>query len=288
MFGRKKKKDDTEALQKTSSNKIQVRVFKDFGSDTQFLKAVYMAEERRDIYNNLISVNKEFKHEEDTDFSMDDVYRSMQVILEFKSLDKPDRIKILQSKITEQEKLVQYLNKFVELNAIYNMPDEQLKLKDYRIMKNHIQHHDDRGCYFTIENGIRVYSFQSQDGFLIPIWHGIDTYSQYPDHTRKLKITIQEDQRMRQELALMKKEKLVGNVLIVGLIFCIILFALLLAAAIKLWDLRSNFDKQIAELSYSCVQHASNALSGKISEPIPQPEQQTTNLDPKNILNAVG
>lgn len=286
-MSKKKKKEKEEALQKTSSNKILVKVYKDFGSDTQFLKATYHAEEKRDIYNNLISINKEFKHEEDTDFSMSDVYRSMEITLEFRNFDKDKKLEILKKKIETQEKKVRYLAKYPILNAMFNKCDEELKLQDYRLMANYIQFHDDRGSYFTIEQGVRVYSYNSQDGFLIPVWHGVDTYSQYPDHTRKLKITIQEDQRMRQELAMFKRDKLIGNILVVGLIFNIIFAALLIGASIKVWQMRDNFDARIHELSYKCVQYANQEIN-KQPNPQPQPKEEVKQLDPEKILNIVG
>lgn len=284
MFGKKKKKAKEEGLQKTSSNKILVKVYKDFGSDTQFLKASYEAEERRDIYNNLISINKEWRHEEDTDFAMDDVYRSMTIILQFRNFDKSKRVAILQEKIQYQERLVNYLGKYVSLNAEFNLPEEDLKLRDLRIMKKYVAYHDEKGSYFTIEGGVRVYSFNSQDGFLIPVWHGVDTYSQYPDHTRKLKIHIQEDQRMKNELAMFNRDKMIGNILVVGLIFNIILFGILIAAGIKLWDLRNNFDQQIHELSFKCVEYTAQQISGKPTPTIPNNVQT---LDPSGKVTTI-
>lgn len=256
--GKKKaeKLDKAELLQ-ISSNKILVKVYKHFGSNTSFLKAEYIAVEKRDNYKNLISINADYAHNEDTDFTIDDVYREMQVILEFKNYTKDKKLEILDRKIKYQEKLLTYLRTFPELNAAYNYADEFIKSTDYKLLRNYISKHDESGAYFSIEKGMRVYSFESVDGFLVPIWHGIDTYSQYPDHTRKLKITIQEDQRMRQEMREYNKERKIGQALSMALIMNIILFSILLFAAYKVWDKNNSMDDKIHASAYQCAEYTS-------------------------------
>ena len=108
---------------------------------------------------------------------MDDVYREMQIILEFKNKSKADKLDILQKKIDKQDKLLRYLEAYPQLNAMYNYCDEDLKSRDYKILKNYIKNHDGEGAYFAIEEGLRVYSFMACDGYLAPIWHGIDRYT---------------------------------------------------------------------------------------------------------------
>lgn len=293
MFGKKKGKDKEKKkgesnLQQISSNRILVRVYKDFGSNTQILKAEYDALEKRDSFNNLISVNTDFSHNQDTDFTIDDVYREMQIILEFKNKGKQDKLEILQKKIDYQDRLIKYLEKYPRLNAVYNYCDEDLKSRDYKILKNHIQNHEGEGAYFTIENGLRVYSFLACDGYLAPIWHGIDRYTQYPDHTRKLKITVQEDMRMRQEIEEYNKNKKIGNIIAWGLVITVILFGLNVYAGFKLYDKHSTLDDKIHESAYRCAeltQKLNEAYGIVITEKfIPQeqkPQAEPQELTPK-------
>lgn len=302
IFGKKKdKKKKKEDLSKTSSNKVLIKVFKDFGSDTQYLKAQYEAVERRDIYNNLVSINEKWQHNEDIDFLMEDVYRAIETTLEFKNYDKEEKIKLLDGKIKKQETIIKYLEKFVNLNAIYNYQDENLKLRDFRILRKHIKTHDEKGSYFTIEHGVRVYSYNSMDGFLIPIWHGVDNYTQYPDHTRKLKITIQEDQRMRQELAMFNRDKKIGNILTIGIIMVIIFFAANCAIGWFLWEKHSTLDERIHDSAFKCADYTSmlnmrfaELIKNKIVDaPIqvvnetPVIEQNIKPLEPKDEITII-
>jgi len=237
---------DNQNLKKLSENKILIKVYKDFGSNTSFLKAKFFAEEKRDQYNNLVSINKDEGYNEDVDFAIDDVYDKMNIILDFKNKPKDQRIALLEKKIAKQNKLVKLLDKWVELNAVYNYADENLKLKDYELLKNYTEKHDGSGSYFTIEDGLRVYSFESVDGFLVPVWRGVDTFSQYPDHTRKKKITVQEDTMHKRE------NKLITSLTAI-IMMNIIVFVILLIAIWQTWDIYQSQDEAINGASRECA-----------------------------------
>jgi len=254
----KKKVETNEKLKGISSNKIWIKVFKDFGSNTAILKAEYDATERRDTYNNLIAINKEFLHDEDIDFSMDDVYNEMQVLLEFKNKKKVDKIEVLDKKIKYQEELIKILEKFPEFNSIYNYSDENLKLKDYRLLTEYTQNIEGAGAYFTIEKGKRVYSYDSVDGFLIPVWRGIAKHSQYPDHTRKKKIVIQEDIILKQELQKYNINKKLGNMLVWGMIINSILMAIFVFGIFKTTAIYTDYDAKAHESASLCVEYTSS------------------------------
>lgn len=263
MASDKKKKDkkskqkEKEEIKDISSNKILIRIFKHFGSNTSILKAQYEATERRDMYGNLVSVNTEHSHNEDTDFTMDDVYREMSIVLELKNLGVTEKLAILDRKIVRQEKIIRILTKYPELNAIQNLPDQSVKARDFKLLRTYIQRHDDNGAYFTIEKGRRVYSFESIDGFLVPIWHGVDTYTQYPDHIRKKKITIQEDQRMRQEMAQFLRDKKIGSILTWGMVFVGIILVANIIGGYKLATAYSEVDKQLHGQAFQCAEYTS-------------------------------
>jgi len=289
----KKEKEEKRQLRDISSNKILIRVFKDFGSNTAILKAEYEAEERRDAYNNLISVNKQFLHDEDTDFSIDDVYHEMQVLLEFKNKETKEKITIMEEKIVFQEKLIQLLEKFPPLNAIYNYADENLKLQDYRLLKEYTENIEGQGAYFTIEKGMRVYSFDSVDGFLVPIWRGVAKHTQYPDHTRKKKIVIQEDIILQQELQKYNINKKLGNLLIWGIIAITILFALNLWGGLKLLEMNQDINDKINAPAEQCVDATikmaeifSDALEKGMIKPedVPEPIRgEVVEIKPKEV-----
>jgi len=299
----KQDKDEFDAgdLQLVSSNKILIKIFKHFGSDTSYLKGKYIATEKRDIYGNLISINDQFKHNEDTDFSIEDVYREMNEVLGFKNKTITERLEIIDIKIKNQDRLMGYLTKFPELNCIYNYPDESLKSRDLIILRNYIKNHDNRGSYFTIEDGLRVYSFESVDGVLVPIWHGVDTYTQNPDHTRKTKVNIQEDQRMRKEMALFNREKKLGNVLITALIFCMILFVVLLFASYKVWEKNDQIEARIHASTFKCTDYVSSMANSllkidnteimqsyiKTEDNIKPPEPETKDLSPEKVFKTL-
>lgn len=292
MAKKKKKIVEEDKLKRISSNKILIKVYKDFGSNTAILKAEYEAEERRDAYNNLVSVNKEYLHDEDTDFTIDDVYHNMQVLLEFKNKSKQDKLKILDEKIEYQENLIKYLEKFQELNAVKNYADENLKLKDYKLLREYTDNLHGEGAYFTIEKGMRVYSFDSEDGFLIPIWRGIATHTQYPDHTRKKKIIIQEDIILKQELQKYNVNKKLGNLLIWGIIAITILFALNLWGGLKLLEMNNNLQDKINEPGYACAENTAKlsevftkAIEDKLISPEEKPiiKEEIKKIEPKTV-----
>jgi len=255
---KKNKKLEDNNFKNISSNKIIIKVYKDFGSNIGILKADYEAEERRDAYNNLVSINKEFLHDEDIDFSIDDVYHNMQVVLEFKNKTKEEKVKLLEEKIIYQEKLIQFLDKFPEINSIFNYSDENLKLHDYKLLKDYSGNINGSGAYFTIEKGKRIYSFDSVDGFLIPIWRGISSHTQYPDHTRKKKIIIQEDIILKNELQKYDINKKVGNLIIWGLICISILFALNLWGGLRILQMQGDITTEAHADALKCVEYTSN------------------------------
>lgn len=254
---KKGKKEAKKELLDISSNKVLIRVFKHFGSNTSILKAEYEAIEQRDVYGNLVSINTEYSHNEDTDFTMDDVYREMSIILELKNLSVEKKLKILDDKINYQDKLIQYLKKYPVLNGVFSYSDEKVKSRDYKLLRTHIERHDDNGAYFTIEKGKRVYSFESVDGFLVPIWHGVDTYTQYPDHIRKKKITIQEDLRMRQEMAQFLRDKKIGSILTWGMVFVGLMLIVNITAGYMLSVKHADVNEQLYGQAYQCAEYTS-------------------------------
>ena len=263
LLGGKPKENDVSAKRKnglnstdlntTSSGQIKIKIYKEFGSTTNFLKDVFIATEKRDLYGNLISINEKENHNEDIDFSMDDVYTKMNIILEFGNKNQNKKEEILNKKIERQQKLIQLLEKYVELNAVYNFPDESIKLRDYQLLLDYVKHHDGKGSYFSIEGGFRVYSFVSSDGFLIPIWHGVTTVTQYPDHTIKKKIMQQEDLVFAKQMAEYKRDKMLQNTIPVVLSMCILLFLALGFMAFKAYGVWEDAKHVVDDSTMRCA-----------------------------------
>lgn len=286
------KKGANQNISGISGNSILIKVYKDFGSNTEILKAEYEAVETRDSFNNLISINPDFSHNQDTDFSIDDVYREMQIILEFKNKSREEKLKLLQEKIKKQDKILRYLEKYPQLNAMFNYCDENLKSRDYKILKKHITNHVGQGAYFTIENGVRVYSFMACEGYLAPIWHGIDSYTQYPDHTRKLKITVTEDMRMREEIRTYNKEQKVASLITWGLIITIVLFGINVWWAVHIYKANATMEEKLHASAFKCAELTSQlneAYAIQLAEKLgltnqnKAPEGQTQELKPNSI-----
>jgi len=253
-FGNKKKKKDSKDTNKVSSTLINVKVFSALGGDLRTLKASYSAVEQRNDFGELVSINDKFNHDQDVDFYMESIYREMQVLLDFRSKSSEQKTKTLNSRIHKQEKLIFYLDKVPELNAFYNYQDEWAKLRDYRILRNYLKI-DEHGSYFYIDGGVRTYEFDAIDGFLIPRWHGNDTYSSYPDHTRTKKIKIQEDLIFQREMASRRFDiKLMGYA---GMFFLanMILLGVLGYGYYLGYDKLSNIDNEAIMASKECLQN---------------------------------
>ena len=258
MFGKKKEKaKKKDSLEEISSNEVEIRVYSEFGGNVRHLKAQFNASEKRDEYNNLIIENKKSNFNEDTDFSIEDVYSAMEVQFRFKNLDQKGRVELLERMIKFQERKVSWLNRHVLLNAHFNCADEEAKLNHLKVMREHVLLHDQRGSYFTIENGKRVYHFSVKDSVLVPIWHGVNNFSSFPDQTRKKKIHIQEDQIFRQEMQLYNKEKKIGNALTVALVIVSILIIVNLFAGYKLYDKHSEMEERILGSAFQCAEYTS-------------------------------
>jgi len=242
----KKKQEKKSDFDKISSISIKIKVFKELGSGVRVCKAEYMATEKKNEFGELVSLNAKTKHDEYVDFQMDSIYREMQILLNLRGKNKKERQDILSKRIRKQERLIFFLERVPELNALYNYQDEYGRLRDYRVLKNYMNLDTD-GAYFYIDEGIRVYEFDAIDGFLIPRWHGSDTYSSFPDHTRVKKIKIQTDFKFLKDLAGYRlQDKLINY----GTIFFIILMCILgieAFAGYKLYTMHSEATYNKAE-----------------------------------------
>lgn len=253
IFKKKKKKEKED--QTVSKSSIKIRVFMRFGAEIRQKRAEYMAIEKRDGYNNLVAINETYMHNEDVDFSQEEVYSSMNITLGIDGLDKDKTLKEIDKRIDKHKKRVNAIEKHPELNVLANIWDERRKLREFKIFRNYVQNRSKDGAYFTIDNGVRVYDFESIDGFLIPIWHGADNLSDYPDFTRKKKITMQETANLENYLSNKGTQKIMQNTLLFVLIASIVVFTICCILAYKLYGLYGDkMDKYEAPAEFCAEQ----------------------------------
>jgi len=231
-----KKQKEKEKERNISSNQVRIKVYMRFGAEIRQKRAEYAGVEQRDNYNNLVVINEEYDHNEDTDFSQEDVYEGMNVTLGIAGLDKAESLKKITDSKAKHKKRISALEKHPELNKFANIWDQKRKLRELEIFENYISHRSPHGAYFKIENGIRVYEFESIDGFLIPIWHGSDNLSDYPDFTRKKKITMQETANLVSYLDNKGFKKIAVNALLAVLLITVGLFIVNVFGGFKLLD----------------------------------------------------
>ena len=247
------KKGDKKSKSASQGN-IKIRVFMRFGAEIRQMRAEYVAVEKRDNYNNLIAINESYLHNEDVDFSQEEVYSGMNITLGITGLTKDKALIKLNSQISKYSKRVSALEKHPELNIYANIWDEKRTLRELEIYKRYLSNRSENGAYFTLVNGIRVYDFESLDGFLIPIWHGADNLTDYPDFTRKKKITMQETANIESYFASKSGQKVAVNALVMVMIITAIIFGVNIYWTFKNYNWHEDHVEQWAEPANYCAE----------------------------------
>lgn len=266
-FKKKKAKEESEH-EKASKNTIKIKVYLRFGAEIRQLRAEYDASEKRDNYNNLVAINNARDHDQDIDFSQEDVYSSMNITLGLAGLSKKEAVEKIDKQVVVLEKRIKAISKHPELNKFANIWDETRKLREFKIYKNYLNNRSEHGTYFKMENGIRVYEYESVDGFLIPIWHGIDNLSDYPDFTRKKKITMQETANLEAYFDSKGSKKMMVNALLMVLLITSAMFCVNLYAGYKLYQKSAELDELANEGAVICTNQfaQSYALFNKVMD----------------------
>jgi hypothetical protein len=257
LFTKKKvpftKRTDEEKKKSTSKSDIKIKVYLRFGAEIRQKRAEYWATEKRDNYNNLVAINEEIGHNEDIDFTQEDVYTAMNITLGVSGKDKTESLNVIENKTRKIKLRIKAIEKHPELNKYANIWDEKRKLRELEIYANYLKNRSDHGAYFKIEDGIRTYEYESIDGFLIPIWHGADNLSDYPDFTRKKKITMQETANINAYFDSKGGKKILINALIVVLIITTVMFFVNVYAGFKLVEKHGEIDDRSVEASEICA-----------------------------------
>lgn len=287
-FKMAKKKQETkreEAIKNIDSSDVGIRIYTSMGGQTRVLKANFIATEKRNEFDELVAYNSEKQFEENVDFQIDSTYRELRILLNIQNMDKKTQVKHLNKAILKQEKKIYFLNRVLKLNAIFNYQDEKKKLRDYRVIKKHIKKEEDGGFY-KIENGRRVYEFESIDGFMIPLFQGTDSFSSYPEHIRNKKIKLQGDERFRQEMAEKRMNQQAFKLGVAVLIIAVILIGVNVFWSVKNYDLYQN--AEVTKAQTSCLESTRriNEQYGKTVEKILD-ERQSMQATQQKLIDTV-
>lgn len=259
MFGRKKKQKVDDTPSKINTNEVVIKVGVSHGGDVRHVKDTFIAREEKDGFGGLEFVEEKREFREDVNFEKEDLYNEMVILLELKDKDINEQLRELEKRIDKQKKLLSYLDKHIELNGTFNYADEALKQKDLLILYNHIKTIDEkRGAFYELdEKGRRVYTFMKKDGFLYPVWHGSNNFSNYPDYTRKKKIFNSEKAIFENEWGKYWENRInVSSILILSITFLILLIANMYGGY-KLYEKHNDLDNQIHGAAYQCAEYTS-------------------------------
>lgn len=227
IFRKKKKKESKDSVSGISSQNITIKIYRDLGSNVNTCVGEFEALENRDSFGGMIIENKKMNFLEDVDFEKEEIFDELNILLKIRNKNRLESLASLERKITTQKKKIKYLERFVELNALFNYPDEQLFLRHLTVLYNHIKNiPNERGSFFTFEKGKRSYSFVKQNGQYHPIWHNVANYTTYPDYTRKHKIANLETEIFKSEFGeWMRKYSQHAGLLMMAAIFALLIIA---------------------------------------------------------------
>lgn len=204
LFNRKKKEEE---VKKVNTNEVHIKIFRDLGKGLYAQAAEFKAAEKPDANTNLIASNEDARFKEDLNFVKDRVYEILEYELELQDKDLKEKAKILDQKIKEKQDFIKKFEtndeeKKIELNTNYNFQDEELRLRQLRVLRDSLKYQK-LGNYVRLgQNGIRTYEFLSLDGVLYPFVFGGKYPRAHPDMTINKKIFNQENTIFTQQMGL--------------------------------------------------------------------------------------
>jgi len=221
---------------KVSHNVVKIIIWQRFGSNVKHKRAEYMAKEEKDAYGNPVVINEDRNHNEDFGFSQEEVYSSLKITYDIEGKSKEVIISKIEKDMGLLKKRIQALKDYPELSIFANIWDEKEKLEQLRIFKKYINLRSDNGSYYKEEDGVRVYDFESVDGFLIPIWQDADNLVDFSDYTYNKKVTMQETAELKTFLDSKKKQNIKYASFFMMMIITVVLAGVLVFAILKTLD----------------------------------------------------
>jgi len=234
---KKKKKDD---LSKISSNEVKIIIWQRFGSNVKHKRSEYFATEEKDSYGNPVVINKKRNHDEDFGFSQDEIYSTLATTYNIEGKPRNDVLNLIDESMNKLKKRIEALNEFPELSVFANIWDEKEKLERLRIFRKYVALRSDNGSYYKEEDGLRVYDFDSVDGFLIPIWHDADNLIDLSDYTYNKKVTMQETAELKELLDSKKRQNIKYASFFMMMIVTLILAGILTFGVLKTLDYHND------------------------------------------------
>lgn len=262
LFRKKKNKEKTKVNEDITGQSVTIRIFRDLGSNVPRLVVEFEATEKRDSFGGLVIESNKYNFLEDVEFQKADIFNQLTTVLEISDKSKEEKLKLIDKKIRHQKKLLNYLDKFVELNSLYSYPDEKYTLSCLTVLYDYVKNiSEGKGSYFTIEKGKRVYSFVKKNGQYHPIWHGISDHTTHPSYVNKHKIKQQEDEIFKSEWGeFFRKNIAPGSILIAGLIL-ILLTGIMVYGIFHVMDKSQTLDQQINSNAIQCAEQYSRITS---------------------------
>lgn len=221
---------------KISKNTVKIILWQRFGSNVKHKRAEYFAREEKDAYGNPVVINEKRNHNEDFGFSQDEIYSTLKTTYDVEGKSKADVIKEIDANIDRLKKRIEALEEFPELSVFANIWDEKEYLERLDIFKKYVYLRSDNGSYYKEEDGLRVYDFESVDGFYIPIWHDADNMVDFSDYTYNKKVTMQESAELKTLLDAKRKQNIQYASFFMMMIVTVVLAGLLTFAVLKTLD----------------------------------------------------
>lgn len=207
LFRRKKnaKKEEQEKLEAINTNTVLIRVFRKVGEDLYAQAAEFEATEKPDSNTNLYAINEDKNFKEELNFSKDRIFDILANNLNIVGKEYKIQERILRERIKAQEALIKKFDsedkeEVEKINTNNNFRDEELKLRQLRILYDSLKYQKLGGYLRLGKNGIRVYEFESRDGVLYPfVFGGTKSPRAHPDFTVKKKIFNHENTIFNQQ-----------------------------------------------------------------------------------------
>lgn len=261
MFGKKKKKKDTNEIN-ISSAEVRVVIKRMLGKVPVTI-ASFTATQQRDEVKNLVLVSAENDFKEDMNFTQQKIIDSMKTALEVSNISSEEKAKKLREKVENQNALIRSIKEgyaYVKTkNKVtgeekkekvkVNYIEEENRLKLYKLLEFHYKHYGE-GSYEEIDNdGFRRITFKFQEGIFYPYYFCDDSTTIYADMTSKRKIYKQEQDLIDLDYLNENKHFLSGWKGIAVLAFCLLFLFGNMFYSYKLHNMYNQWDESnIADL----------------------------------------
>jgi hypothetical protein len=187
---------------------------------------------------------------------------------------------------------VGYLTRFVKLNSIKNHADESLRLHDYEVLKDHIEKNGEVGAFYTVEEGIKTYSFVKENGEYVPFWINTNQKCQSPNNVTNNRTFLMENKIFDLEMSERIKQRVqISSITILAVVFVVLIVATFALAGFLINKNNDMNDKihgsslQCAEETAKTNQNMVNFINNECVEKlIDKKEEEIKSEPPSNVV----